>query len=64
MSSPSTTISPTATPSWMGQVYSFLGLTVGVIVPNLSDHERREAYAATSPTARTTSSASIICATI
>ncbi|MBN8811453.1 MULTISPECIES: preprotein translocase subunit SecA [Sphingomonas] len=29
---------------WMGQVYKFLGLTVGVIVPNLSDHERREAY--------------------
>lgn len=31
---------------WMGQLYKFLGLTVGVIVPNLSDHERREAYAA------------------
>ncbi len=30
---------------WMGQVYRFLGLTVGVIVPNLSDSERREAYA-------------------
>jgi preprotein translocase subunit SecA len=30
---------------WMGQVYTFLGLTVGVIVPNLSDHQRREAYA-------------------
>ena len=30
---------------WMGQVYRFLGLTVGVIVPNLSDQERREAYA-------------------
>ncbi|MGJ3649602.1 preprotein translocase subunit SecA [Sphingomonas sp. GlSt437] len=29
---------------WMGQVYRFLGLTVGVIVPNLSDSERREAY--------------------
>jgi preprotein translocase subunit SecA len=29
---------------WMGQIYTFLGLTVGVIVPNLSDHERREAY--------------------
>ena len=29
---------------WMGQVYRFLGLTVGVIVPNLSDEERREAY--------------------
>src|SRR6476660_7259554 len=31
---------------WMGQVYKFLGLTVGVIVPNLQDHERRTAYAA------------------
>jgi preprotein translocase subunit SecA len=29
---------------WMGQVYSFLGLTVGVIIPNIPDHERREAY--------------------
>ncbi len=31
---------------WMGQIYKFLGLTVGVIVPNLADHQRREAYAA------------------
>jgi preprotein translocase subunit SecA len=31
---------------WMGQVYRFLGLTVGVIVPNLPDEERRAAYAA------------------
>src|SRR5438094_10092130 len=29
---------------WMGQIYRFLGLTVGVIVPNLIDHFRREAY--------------------
>jgi preprotein translocase subunit SecA len=29
---------------WMGQIYRFLGLTVGVIVPNLSEEERREAY--------------------
>ncbi|VXC99700.1 preprotein translocase subunit SecA [Sphingomonas sp. AX6] len=29
---------------WMGQVYRFLGMSVGVIVPDLSDHERREAY--------------------
>ncbi len=29
---------------WMGQVYTFLGLTVGVIVPNLAEHERRAAY--------------------
>src|ERR1041384_2458605 len=31
---------------WMGQVYQFLGLTVGVIVPNLSDFERRAPYQA------------------
>ena len=30
---------------WMGQVYRFLGLTVGVIVPNLTDDQRRQAYA-------------------
>ena len=30
---------------WMGRVYQFLGLTVGVIVPNIPDHERRAAYA-------------------
>ena len=29
---------------WMGQVYKFLGLSVGVIVPNISDQERRDAY--------------------
>ncbi|MFL6758315.1 MAG: preprotein translocase subunit SecA [Sphingomicrobium sp.] len=29
---------------WMGQVYTFLNMTVGVIVPNLSDVERRDAY--------------------
>ena len=29
---------------WMGQIYRFLGLTVGVIVPNLTDEQRREAY--------------------
>ncbi|MCQ8279009.1 preprotein translocase subunit SecA [Acetobacteraceae bacterium KSS8] len=30
----------------MGQLYSFLGLSTGVIVPNISDPERRAAYAA------------------
>ncbi|KAA5598278.1 preprotein translocase subunit SecA [Blastochloris sulfoviridis] len=30
---------------WMGQIYKFLGLTVGVIVHGLDDDERREAYA-------------------
>ena len=29
---------------WMGQIYRFLGLTVGVIVPNLTDQQRRDAY--------------------
>jgi preprotein translocase subunit SecA len=29
---------------WMGQIYRFLGMTVGVIVPNLSDQARRDAY--------------------
>ncbi len=29
---------------WMGQIYRYLGLTVGVIVPNLSEYERRDAY--------------------
>ncbi|HEX6784716.1 MAG TPA: preprotein translocase subunit SecA [Sphingomicrobium sp.] len=31
---------------WMGQVYGFLGMTVGVIVPNLTDQQRRDAYEA------------------
>ena len=30
----------------MSVLYSFLGLTTGVIIPNLSDGERRDAYAA------------------
>ena len=30
---------------WMGQIYNFLGLTVGVIVHGLDDAERKEAYA-------------------
>ena len=31
---------------WMGQLYRFLGLTVGVIVHDLDDQQRRDAYAA------------------
>jgi preprotein translocase subunit SecA len=31
---------------WMGRLYRFLGLTVGVIVHDLDDVERRDAYAA------------------
>ncbi|PYD61266.1 preprotein translocase subunit SecA [Novacetimonas maltaceti] len=30
----------------MGRLYSFLGLTTGVVVPNIPEHERRAAYAA------------------
>ena len=30
--------------AWMGQVYTFLGMTVGVIIPNLTDEQRHEAY--------------------
>jgi len=30
---------------WMGQIYNFLGLTVGVIVHDLTDEQRKEAYA-------------------
>ncbi|MDK9698028.1 MAG: preprotein translocase subunit SecA [Siculibacillus sp.] len=30
---------------WMGQIYRFLGLTVGVIVHGMTDEERKEAYA-------------------
>ncbi|MGA7462018.1 MAG: preprotein translocase subunit SecA, partial [Candidatus Korobacteraceae bacterium] len=29
---------------WMGKLYTFLGLTVGVIVHDLDDQQRREAY--------------------
>ena len=31
---------------WMGQIYRFLGLSVGCIVHGLTDEERRESYAA------------------
>ena len=31
---------------WMGQIYTYLGLTVGVIVPNLNEDQRRAAYEA------------------
>lgn len=29
---------------WMGRIYGFLGLTTGVVVPNIQEHERRDAY--------------------
>ncbi len=31
---------------WMGKVYKFMGLTVGLIVPGMTPAQRREAYAA------------------
>src|SRR5579885_2956615 len=31
---------------WMGKIYEFLGLTVGVIVHDLDDNQRRQAYSA------------------
>src|SRR6476469_7422709 len=29
---------------WMGQIYRFLGMSVGVIVPNMTHQEKRDAY--------------------
>src|SRR3954453_6870494 len=34
---------------WMGQIYRFLGMSVGVIVPNLTDQQRRTAYGSDIP---------------
>ena len=48
---------------WMGQIYRFLGLSVGVIVHGLDDVERARPMRRTSPTAPTTNTASTICAT-
>lgn len=31
---------------WMGRIYHFLGLTVGVVLPSMPPDERRDAYAA------------------
>ena len=30
---------------WMGKVYRFLGLTVGLVIAGMEPHEKREAYA-------------------
>ena len=32
--------------AWMGRLYNFLGLSVGIIVPGLDDNQRRASYAA------------------
>ena len=29
---------------WMGQIYSFLGLSVGCVIPDIEDEERKKAY--------------------
>ena len=29
---------------WMGKIYTFLGLSVGCVIPNLEDEERKKAY--------------------
>ena len=29
---------------WMGKLYNFLGLTVGLVIPNMSPNEKRKAY--------------------
>ncbi|MBT3938417.1 MAG: preprotein translocase subunit SecA, partial [Pelagibacterales bacterium] len=29
---------------WMGKIYNFLGLSVGCIIPNIEDEERKKAY--------------------
>ncbi|MGB0411766.1 MAG: preprotein translocase subunit SecA [Pikeienuella sp.] len=31
---------------WMGKIYGFLGLSVGVIIPNIDERARQQAYAA------------------
>jgi preprotein translocase subunit SecA len=31
---------------WMGQLYGFLGMSTGIIIPGLDDNQRRAAYAA------------------
>ena len=49
---------------WMGPLYEFLGMSVGVIRSGQLPDQKREAYAPISSTAPTTSSASTTCATI
>jgi preprotein translocase subunit SecA len=48
---------------WMGRLYNFLGLTVGVNLPRCRARKSRPPTARTSPTAPTTNSASTTCAT-
>ena len=48
---------------WMGRIHNFLGMSVGVVYPGMPNSQKKRAYAATSRTGRTTSSASTTCAT-
>ena len=48
---------------WMGRIHEFLGLSVGVILSQMDHDDKQAAYAADITSARTTNSASIICAT-
>ena len=45
MWSPSTITWPAATREWMGKVYRFLGLTVGLVVHGVEANDRKAAYA-------------------
>jgi preprotein translocase subunit SecA len=48
---------------WMKPIYDFMGLSLGVLQNMQAYEDKRAAYAATSPTAPTRSSASTTCAT-
>jgi len=48
---------------WMGKIFHFLGLTVGVNLPHMEPEKKRAAYAADITYETTTSSASTTCAT-
>ena len=48
---------------WMGRLYTFLGLTVGVNLPQMSRADKQAAFAADVTYGTTTSSASTTCAT-
>jgi len=48
---------------WMGKVYKFLGLSVGVILTQMPHAEKQSAYAADITYGTTTNSVSITCAT-
>jgi preprotein translocase subunit SecA len=48
---------------WMGKLYNFLGLSVGINLPQMPREQKQEPTAPTSPTAPTTNTASTTCAT-